>query len=62
MEGEIFNFALNLTSEYEWAGATFGPNRRTLFVNIQGATSGPVTPNNVGRTFAIWGPWENGAL
>jgi secreted PhoX family phosphatase len=62
LEGEIFDFALNLTSEYEWAGATFGPNRRTLFVNIQGATSGPVTPGNVGRTFAIWGPWEKGAL
>ncbi|MGH2662073.1 MAG: PhoX family protein [Actinomycetota bacterium] len=62
MEGEIFDFALNLASEYEWAGATFSPKGNTLFVNIQGATSGPVTPGDEGMTFAIWGPWEDGAL
>ena len=32
----------------EWAGATFSPDGKTLFVNIQ-------TP---GITFAIAGPWE----
>jgi len=32
----------------EWAGATFSPDGKTLFVNIQ-------TP---GITFAITGPWE----
>ena len=31
----------------EWAGATFSPDGKTLFVNIQ-------TP---GVTFAITGPW-----
>ena len=33
----------------EWAGATFSPDGKTLFVNIQ-------TP---GITFAITGPWES---
>ncbi len=36
----------------EWAGATFDPTGRILFVNIQ-------TP---GVTFAITGPWERGML
>lgn len=36
----------------EWAGATFDPSGRWLFVNIQ-------TP---GITFAITGPWEKGLL
>ena len=38
--------------ETEWAGATFDPSGRWLFVNIQ-------TP---GITFAITGPWERGLL
>ena len=36
----------------EFAGATFSPDGRWLFFNIQ-------TP---GITFALTGPWENGAL
>ena len=32
----------------EFAGSTFSPDGRTLFVNIQ---------DTVGMTFAIWGPW-----
>jgi len=54
-QGEIFNFALNIVPGFddsEFAGATFSPDGETLFVNIQ-------TP---GITFAIWGPWEDGAL
>jgi uncharacterized protein len=85
LDGEIFDFALNLQNGYEWAGATFavapaswndvkvrGNNkplgskwdRVTLFVNRQGATSGSNPPlgGNEGMTFAIWGPWQNGAL
>jgi secreted PhoX family phosphatase len=85
LDGEIFDFALNLQNDYEWAGATFaeadsswndvkirGTNRPlgsrwdrvTLFVNRQGATGGtnPPLPGNEGMTFAIWGPWKNGAL
>jgi secreted PhoX family phosphatase len=54
-KGQIFDFALNIHPGFEtseFAGATFGPDLRTLFVNIQ-------TP---GVTFAIWGPWRKGAL
>lgn len=38
--------------------------RITLFVNRQGATNGlnPPAPGNEGMTFAIWGPWHEGAL
>ena len=39
--------------------------RITLFVNHFGVSSGPNPPTNEagkGMTFAIWGPWENGAL
>ena len=54
-QGEIFKFALNMVPGFtgsEFAGATFSPDGETLFANIQ-------TP---GITFAIWGPWEDGAL
>lgn len=63
-EGFIFDFARNLVSDFEWAGATFGPDGQTLFVNIQGATQGPNPPasGQEGMTFAIWGPWERGIL
>jgi len=59
-EGRIFDFARNLLTPSEFAGACFSPNGRTLFVNIQGSTldAGAVK----GMTFAIYGPWENGAL
>ena len=55
VRGEIFDFAKNLVAGFmdrEFAGATFSPDGQTMFVNIQ-------TP---GLTFAIWGPWEDGAL
>lgn len=63
-QGLIFDFALNLMHEYEWAGATFSPDGETLFVNTQGPTRGPnpPAPGQEGMTFAIWGPWEDGAL
>lgn len=63
-DGEIFPFAENnvmLDGERgyigdfrnrEWAGATFSPDGRWLFANIQ-------TP---GITFAITGPWNDGAF
>jgi secreted PhoX family phosphatase len=85
LDGQIFDFALNLQTGHEWAGATFavaeprwndqrirGGNRAlggrsdrvTLFVNRQGATGGtnPPAAGQEGMTFAIWGPWDNGAL
>jgi secreted PhoX family phosphatase len=58
--GRIFDFARNAVNDREFAGATFGPDGETLFLNIQGATSGAV--GDLGMTFAIWGPFEEGAL
>jgi uncharacterized protein len=55
-DGKVFDFALNLITQREFAGATFSPDGETLFVNIQGDVTNP------GMTFAIWGPWERGAL
>ena len=61
-DGRIFPFCGTETGS-EWAGATFSPDGETLFVNLFGASVGPVSnPSDPGRTVAIWGPWENGAL
>jgi secreted PhoX family phosphatase len=52
-DGEIFPFAeMNGTNGSEWAGACFSSDGRVLFVNQQ----------SPGTTYAITGPWENGAL
>ena len=54
--GEIFDFARNTIPRREgdeFAGATFSPDGKVLFANIQAAA---------GLTFVIWGPWENGVL
>jgi secreted PhoX family phosphatase len=59
-KGEIFPFAQNVFNDREFAGACFSPNGKFLFVNIQGgATAASTVPS---FTFAIWGPWEKGAL
>ena len=55
-QGALFDIALNRLVDAggsprfgdEFAGATFSPDGRTLFVNIQASR---------GMTFAIWGPW-----
>src|SRR5687767_182439 len=85
LDGAIFDFAKNLQTDHEWAGAAFADadpswndstirgqhrplggrwDRITLFVNRQGATSGATPPaaGSEGMTFAIWGPWGEGAL
>ena len=49
--GELFDFAKNIFDGFEtreFAGVTFSPDFKTLFVNIQ-------VP---GLTLAIWGPWQ----
>lgn len=49
-DGELFDLARNIVPGFEtreFAGATFSPDGKTLFVNIQ-------IP---GLTFAIWGDW-----
>ena len=58
--GEIFPFAENTFNQREFAGACFNPDGKVLFVNVQGGTG--TTPTDLGMTFAIWGPWERGAL
>jgi uncharacterized protein len=58
--GEIFDFALNTDNDTEFAGACFSPDGRYLFVNIFGQSIRPYS--SFGKTFAIWGPWEHGAL
>jgi secreted PhoX family phosphatase len=61
--GAIFDLARNNINGSEWAGACFSPEGRTLFVNIQGETRPLQNPSGAkGMTFAIWGPWESGAL
>jgi uncharacterized protein len=55
-KGEIFDFARNAIpgrEREEFAGSTFSPNGKTLFVNIQAA---------LGLSYAIWGPWARGDL
>ncbi|MGH3942887.1 MAG: alkaline phosphatase PhoX [Pseudonocardiaceae bacterium] len=47
-DGAAFPFARNRISDNEFAGATFSPDRKTLFVNIQ----------DPGTTLAITGPWK----
>ena len=53
-DGRLFDFARNTIPGQEgdeFAGATFGPDFHTFFVNIQSSRS---------MTFAIWGPWRRG--
>lgn len=59
-DGAIFDLAENLLNTTEFAGACFSPDGRVLFVNIMGSNvdAGP----EQGRTLAIQGPWERGAL
>ena len=59
-DGRIFDFAKNLANNDEFAGACFSPDGRTLFLNIMGATTSAGASR--GMTFAIWGPWQEGAL
>jgi len=56
-KGEPFEFAVNIFSDSEFAGACFSADGEILFVNVQGGdTAGS------GMTLAIWGPWERGPL
>ena len=59
-DGQIFDFIRTAGPSAETAGCCFSPNGKTLFFNIQGGTTAATTMT--GGTYAIWGPWENGAL
>ncbi len=58
--GGIFDFVQTNGDLAEFCGACFSPDGEVLFFNIQGSTSGAGT--TFGATYAIWGPWERGAL
>ena len=58
--GAVFDVVRNDVNDSEWAGACWAPQGRTLFVNLQGST---VQGSSIwGATYAVWGPWESGAL
>jgi uncharacterized protein len=60
-DGKLWNLAWNQLrsrsggdrTDDEFAGSTFSPDGRTLYVNIQASN---------GMTFAIWGPWSSFGL
>ncbi|WP_198586842.1 alkaline phosphatase PhoX [Glycomyces xiaoerkulensis] len=62
-DGEVFPFIYH-EGDTEWCGATFSPDGKVLFVNLQGSTRGePGDPDlEPGRTIAVWGPWRRGVL
>jgi secreted PhoX family phosphatase len=51
LDGAVYPFARNAYNDSEFAGVTFAPNGRTMFVNIQ----------DPGITFAVNGPWTSRA-
>jgi uncharacterized protein len=59
-QGAIFDLGRNVLNDTEFAGACFSPDGRVLFVNIMGSTRDAGAEQ--GRTLAIGGPWERGAL
>jgi secreted PhoX family phosphatase len=56
-DGQAFEFALNIASQTEFAGACFSPDGEILFVNIFGDARA-----RSGMTCAIRGPWSRGPL
>jgi uncharacterized protein len=58
--GQIFDLVQTNGELPEFCGATFSPDGDVLFFNIQGSTSS--IGRAMGGTYAMWGPWEEGAL
>lgn len=58
--GEIFDLVQTNGELPEFCGATFSPDGEVLFFNVQGSTSSVGSAK--GGTYALWGPWEDGAL
>lgn len=61
-DGSLFELARNVANAREFAGATFSPDGRVLFVNIQGSGRAAEDSLFLGMTFAIWGPWDRGPI
>jgi secreted PhoX family phosphatase len=60
-DGRIFDLVRSAGNASEFAGACFSPDGRILFFNQQGSTSSS-TSGARGVTYALRGPWEEGAL
>ncbi|MGH2743673.1 MAG: alkaline phosphatase PhoX, partial [Thermoleophilaceae bacterium] len=60
-EGDAFEFAVNVLSGSELAGACFSPSGETLFFNLFGRATVTAPPTE-GMTLAITGPWHRGPL
>jgi secreted PhoX family phosphatase len=60
-QGQIFDFVATNGNGSEFCGACFSPDGNILFFNSQGSTDSGDTANP-GATYAIWGPWTQGAL
>jgi hypothetical protein len=64
-EGKIVDLVLATAplgqpSPSEFAGCCFSPDGRVLFFNTQGART--AAASQPGATYAMWGPWETGAI
>jgi secreted PhoX family phosphatase len=61
-QGQIFDLVRTTSpaEDSEFAGACFSPDGRILFFNQQGSTA--ANGADRGATYALWGPWETGAL
>ena len=58
--GQIFPIVRAGAETPEFCGACFSPDFSVLFFNVQGSTRS--TGVAKGGTYALWGPWSNGAL
>ena len=58
-EGRVFDLVGCRINRGELAGVTFSPDGKTMFCNTLGAPDRKPPP---AMTFAIWGPWERGAV
>lgn len=57
-DGKVFDIAANMANDTEVSGPTFSPDGKTLFFNSYGNEK----RRHAGMTFAVWGPWERGAV
>jgi secreted PhoX family phosphatase len=66
-DGEVVDLVLATApigqpSPSEFAGCCFSPDGRVLFFNVQGARTADAAAGQPGATYAMWGPWEIGAI